>query len=541
MTRRSCDAGQRRHDARAGWARRALLSVLVLATLLFTLHALRLSDASYTAASNNSVNIYTAGSLSHTNDCDGQVMLSASGLKPGLSSVGIMTLTGTGDGPGTYTLDDAGLVDVPDSPALSDTLVFTVEDITGTPVTLFSGLMSDFDSANLGSIAPRRRSLVPGDGRLPERPHGLRSPRSRDDAGPGGHGGVVVRWPGRMGRGWALPRRWQLLAALAVVAAATIPAAVSGASFTTESATSVQASTAALSSDTMSIVAGNGQTAVVGAMVATAPTVIVTDGSGHPVSGVTVIFAVTSGGGTITGDTDVTGVDGLASVGSWTLGTAAGTNTLMAMAVGLSGAPITFTATGIVGNPVRIALNAGDNQTATVATAVATAPSVLVTDVYNNPVPGVTVTFAPASGGGVVSGGLAITDASGIATVGSWTLGTAAGTNTLTATRVGLTGSPVTFTATGLAGAASKIAVNTGQQPDGHGRCGGRYGAERARDGHLRQPGRRGGGHLRRGQRRRLDLRRLGHHQRLRHRRRRRAGPSAPPPAPTRSARPAAA
>ncbi len=265
-----------------------------------------------------------------------------------------------------------------------------------------------------------------------------------------------------MGRGWVLPRRWRLLAALAVVAAATIPAAVSGASFTTESATSVQASTAALSSDTMSIVTGNGQTAVVGAMVATAPSVIVTDGSGHPVSGVTVLFAVTSGSGTITGDTDVTGVDGLASVGSWTLGTTAGANTLMAMAVGLSGAPITFTATGIVGNPARMALHAGDNQTATVATAVATAPSVLVTDVYNNPVPGVAITFAPALGSGVVSGGLAITDASGIATVGSWTLGTAAGTNTLTAARVGLTGSPITFTATGLAGAASKVAVNAG-------------------------------------------------------------------------------
>ena len=45
-----------------------------------------------------------------------------------------------------------------------------------------------------------------------------------------------------------------------------------------------------------------------------------------------------------------------------------------------------------------------------------------------------------------------MTDASGIATVGSWTLGAAAGANTLTATSAGLTGSPVTFTATGDAG-----------------------------------------------------------------------------------------
>jgi hypothetical protein len=39
------------------------------------------------------------------------------------------------------------------------------------------------------------------------------------------------------------------------------------------------------------------------------------------------------------------------------------------------------------------------------------------------------------------------TSASGIAAATSWTLGTAAGTNTLTATATGLAGSPVTFSA----------------------------------------------------------------------------------------------
>ena len=47
----------------------------------------------------------------------------------------------------------------------------------------------------------------------------------------------------------------------------------------------------------------------------------------------------------------------------------------------------------------------------------------------------------------------------GVATCGSWTLGTTVGTNTLTATRTGVTGSPVTFTATGVAGAATKYVV----------------------------------------------------------------------------------
>ena len=41
-----------------------------------------------------------------------------------------------------------------------------------------------------------------------------------------------------------------------------------------------------------------------------------------------------------------------------------------------------------------MSLSAGNNQSATVNTAVATAPSVLVTDAYNNPVSGVSVTFA---------------------------------------------------------------------------------------------------------------------------------------------------
>jgi hypothetical protein len=81
-----------------------------------------------------------------------------------------------------------------------------------------------------------------------------------------------------------------------------------------------------------------------------------------------------------------------------------------------------------------------------VGTAVVTAPSVIVRDALNNPVAGVPVTFVVASGGGSVTGGIATTNVNGIATVGSWTLGPALGTNTLTATSGGLS---VTFLATG--------------------------------------------------------------------------------------------
>jgi len=103
--------------------------------------------------------------------------------------------------------------------------------------------------------------------------------------------------------------------------------------------------------------------------------------------------------------------------------------------------------TGIPGVPTAITKVAGDAQSAPAGTAVAIAPQVKVTDAFSNPVPGVAVAFAVASGGGSITGANATTDASGLASVGSWTLGAAAGPNTLTATVTGLT--PVTFTATG--------------------------------------------------------------------------------------------
>ncbi len=198
---------------------------------------------------------------------------------------------------------------------------------------------------------------------------------------------------------------------------------------------------------------GDNQTATAGTSVPIAPSVIVTDAGGHPVPGVAVSFAVAGGGGNITGASQTTTAGGIATVGGWTLGAVAGSNTLTASSGTLAGSPVTFTATGTAGNAGSIALNAGNNQTVTVNTPVVTAPSVIVKDVNGNGVSGVAVTFAVASGGGSITGAVQATNASGIATVGSWTLGTVAGANTLRATATGLNGSPVTFSATGTAGA----------------------------------------------------------------------------------------
>ena len=106
----------------------------------------------------------------------------------------------------------------------------------------------------------------------------------------------------------------------------------------------------------------------------------------------------------------------------------------------------------IAAPPARIVDQAGDAQSAVAGSAPSVLPSVLVTDAKGRPVPGASVTFAVASGGGAVTGATAVTNASGLATVGSWTLGTRAGADSLTATCAGL--APVTFHATGVAGPA---------------------------------------------------------------------------------------
>ena len=118
-------------------------------------------------------------------------------------------------------------------------------------------------------------------------------------------------------------------------------------------------------------------------------------------------------------------------MGSWTLGSTPGKNTLRASCPGISGSPVTFTATGTAGPATTMVINAGNGQTAIAGLAVATAPSVKVTDAGGNPVSGIDVTFAVASGGGsITTGAAATTNAAGIAAVNSWRLGTAAGANT---------------------------------------------------------------------------------------------------------------
>jgi adhesin/invasin len=206
---------------------------------------------------------------------------------------------------------------------------------------------------------------------------------------------------------------------------------------------------------------GDGQQGSAGQNAVIAPTVTVKDQFGNPVSNVAIVFAVASGGGSVTGASQLSGANGTASVAGWKLGNATGSNTLSATATGsgITGNPALFTATGVVGPPALIAKTAGDNQAALAGAAVAIAPTVKVTDAVGNNVSGAGVTFAPTPGVGSVTGGSQLTAPDGTAKPSTWTLGSTAGPNTLTATATasGVSGSPLTFTATAGLNAAAFV------------------------------------------------------------------------------------
>src|SRR5512140_1732139 len=66
-----------------------------------------------------------------------------------------------------------------------------------------------------------------------------------------------------------------------------------------------------------------------------------------------------------------------------------------------------------------LSANSSTSVAGAAGAAVTPPPSVIVKDQYGSPMGGETVTFAVLSGGGSVSGSTVVTDASGIATVGS--------------------------------------------------------------------------------------------------------------------------
>ncbi|HEU4801190.1 MAG TPA: Ig-like domain-containing protein, partial [Gemmatimonadales bacterium] len=214
---------------------------------------------------------------------------------------------------------------------------------------------------------------------------------------------------------------------------------------------------------------------VAGGTITPAVRVGIQDALGNPVTSatnqVTVAFGANPGGASLGGTKTVAAVAGVATFSTLTVDKPGNGYTLQASAAGLSGATSSqFNVS--TGSAANIAAVSATTLSGTAGSPVTPVPSVKVTDGAGNPVPGVSVTFAVTAGGGSVSGESQTTNVSGIATVGSWVLGTTAGSgnNQLRATSTGLSGSPVTFTASAAAGSAGKLIFIT--QPASSGQSG---------------------------------------------------------------------
>ena len=205
---------------------------------------------------------------------------------------------------------------------------------------------------------------------------------------------------------------------------------------------------------------GDGQTAAAGGQLADSLLVQATDSYGNLVPGATVSWTVASGGGSLSRSSDVTTETGFAST-KWTLGPEAGEQSVNATS---GTAVVSFTATALSPSTLMLTKSAGDKQSAAPGAAVPVPPTVQVKDASGNPRAGITVNFAVTQGGGSVSGSSAVTDESGTASVGSWILGNAVGTNTLAASIGGA--APATFTAAAVQ-TSPDITVSIANPPSG--------------------------------------------------------------------------
>lgn len=200
--------------------------------------------------------------------------------------------------------------------------------------------------------------------------------------------------------------------------------------------------------DSLVKVSGDNQFATADSPVAQPLVVRVADRFGNPVSGHAVAWSA-SGDASVNPPNTTTGANGETST-QLTLGSTPGIPyTVQATAaVVTTGSPATFTGTALTGT---VTIVEGNSQTGLVGNGVNVAPAIRVVDGSGNPLTGLAVTFAVTGGGGSVTGNAQVTNTSGEARVGKWTLGSSAGTNTLTATvpGPGFAGNPAQFTATG--------------------------------------------------------------------------------------------
>jgi hypothetical protein len=166
------------------------------------------------------------------------------------------------------------------------------------------------------------------------------------------------------------------------------------------------------------LVSGDGQNGPAGTMLADSLVVRVTNAQGDPVPGVTVEWEA-PGGGTVSASSTESGDDGRTGVRR-TLASTVGAQITTASATGLEGSPVTFTATALDAPPVSTLVIVTQPPATALDGEVfepTEQPKVRVEGPGGEPVPGVTVTAALASGSGSLEGETAaVSGSDGVAT-----------------------------------------------------------------------------------------------------------------------------
>jgi alpha-tubulin suppressor-like RCC1 family protein len=185
---------------------------------------------------------------------------------------------------------------------------------------------------------------------------------------------------------------------------------------------------------------GDGQVGAVGAALTKEVVVKVSDAFDNPQAGVPVNFLVTAGGGSLSTASTISDASGLASV-RWTLGTTAGTQTMVA---GTGSLPaVVVNATAQPGAAAQIVTVSGANQSAPPGTPLPDSLVVRVVDQYGNGIAGDTVRWTVAPNNGTLSPSLSITNSTGRAAT-KFTLGTNGGPKPVTVTSGALTATVTT-------------------------------------------------------------------------------------------------
>lgn len=164
--------------------------------------------------------------------------------------------------------------------------------------------------------------------------------------------------------------------------------------------------------------------AIAGMPMPAAPTFSVKDADGNIIGGAPVTIVVASGGGTLVNAPTSTADSRPTSIGSWTLGTIAGVNTV-AVTVG-SLAPLLITVNGVAGPAASLVVKGNEAQSAVAGSALPNPLSIQLRDQFGNGVAGSPVTFIVTEGGGTISPLSATTDSNGNVSGMVWRLGKSA-------------------------------------------------------------------------------------------------------------------